>query len=606
MVKPNLKIYDSPRKYESGSESEQAAASLQMVSISSPRSKSLQSADLGKASPQKRESSRLAALSPMKGSPLKKNGTVESECSPRKRSAIALDFSPLKNSPKSRSPAVSPQKKTLLVSKNGDPETCQSTKISSPEKKPDLSVTKSPLKRESSRLAVQSPAKGSPLKRDVNLNDSECSPRKRLTRALDLSSVKTSPIKCSLANGSPRKSTKNSEKAPGSPGSVKTPSKSSVGASESSKKAEALSTKDLSVFDPLQEVQQILRRRISQTNCPPSICGYEKERKQLHDLIKRTAVMGESNSLLLIGPRGCGKSMLIQNVLEDVYQEEKIKQDLLLVKLNGLLQSDDRIALREITRQLQLENTVGDKVFGSFAETLQFLLEALKKGDESSKPIVFVLEEFDLFAQHKNQTLLYNLFDISQSAQAPICVIGITCRLDVVELLEKRVKSRFSHRQIYLFNKLTLTQYRRLCFDYLSLPGDFPDKSFAKNWNSNIEVMLDEVAVKDVLERQFSLMNDVRGLLSLLTYPVCNISAAHPTITASDLITSFKLISTDTKSAMLHGVSILELAIIIAMKHLTDIYEGEPFNFEMVYSEYLKFARHRSGMQVYEKAIVMK
>jgi hypothetical protein len=32
------------------------------------------------------------------------------------------------------------------------------------------------------------------------------------------------------------------------------------------------------------------------------------------------------------------------------------------------------------------------------------------------------------------------------------------------------------------------------------------------------------------------------------------------------------------------GVSILELCLIIAMKHLTEIYEGEPFNFEMVYS----------------------
>ena len=31
----------------------------------------------------------------------------------------------------------------------------------------------------------------------------------------------------------------------------------------------------------------------------------------------------------------------------------------------GLLQSDDKIALREITLQLQLENTVGDKVFVS-------------------------------------------------------------------------------------------------------------------------------------------------------------------------------------------------------------------------------------------------
>lgn len=37
----------------------------------------------------------------------------------------------------------------------------------------------------------------------------------------------------------------------------------------------------------------------------------------------------------------------------------------------GLLQTDDRIALREITRQLQLENVVGDKVFVSVFEPPQ-------------------------------------------------------------------------------------------------------------------------------------------------------------------------------------------------------------------------------------------
>lgn len=69
----------------------------------------------------------------------------------------------------------------------------------------------------------------------------------------------------------------------------------------------------------------------------------------------------------------------------------------------------------------------------------------------TSKSIIFILEEFDLFCAHHNQTLLYNLFDISQSAQAPICVLGITCRIDVIQLLEKRVKSRFSHRQMFLY-----------------------------------------------------------------------------------------------------------------------------------------------------------
>ncbi len=66
---------------------------------------------------------------------------------------------------------------------------------------------------------------------------------------------------------------------------------------------------------------------------------------------------------------------------------------------------------------------------GSFAENLQFLLDALKSGSKESKSVLFVLEEFDLFTHHKNQTLLYNLFDIAQSAQAPICVVGITARL---------------------------------------------------------------------------------------------------------------------------------------------------------------------------------
>jgi len=90
----------------------------------------------------------------------------------------------------------------------------------------------------------------------------------------------------------------------------------------------------------------------------------------------------------------------------------------LIVNLNGIVHTDDRLALKDLTRQMQLENVVGDKVFGTFAENLSFLLECLKSGDKKhSKPIIFVLDEFDLFCGHHNQTLLYNLFDVAQSAQ---------------------------------------------------------------------------------------------------------------------------------------------------------------------------------------------
>jgi origin recognition complex subunit 4 len=114
-----------------------------------------------------------------------------------------------------------------------------------------------------------------------------------------------------------------------------------------------------------------------------------------------------------------------------------------------LIHTDDKLALKWTTAQMNLEKAVEGKVFNSFSENLTFLLSCLKTGRDSQR-LIFIIEEFDLFCAHHNQTLLYNLFDVAQSAQTPICVLGVTCRLDVVELLEKRVKSRFSHRQIFL------------------------------------------------------------------------------------------------------------------------------------------------------------
>lgn len=45
---------------------------------------------------------------------------------------------------------------------------------------------------------------------------------------------------------------------------------------------------------------------------------------------------------------------------------------------------------------------------------------------------------------------------------------------------------------------------------------------------------------------------------------------------------------------MLHGVTILELCLIIAMKHIIEVSGGEPFNFEMVYNGMLLCVLHIS------------
>ncbi|NWR27538.1 ORC4 protein, partial [Tachuris rubrigastra] len=337
--------------------------------------------------------------------------------------------------------------------------------------------------------------------------------------------------------------------------------------------------------------------------------------RHLLELLKRTTLHGESNSALIIGPRGSGKTTLLNRVLKDLREMKQVRENLLEVHLNGkhhflsgLLQTNDKVALKEITRQLQLENVVGDKVFGSFAENLAFLLEALRKGDRSSScPVLFVLDEFDLFVHHKNQTLLYNLFDISQSAQAPVTVIGLTCRQDILELLEKRVKSRFSHRQIYLMNSFDFKQYMKIFKEQLSLPADFPDQPFAQKWNDNIQHLSEDKAAQDVLQNLFQHTKDLRSLYFLLMLAVSAVTVHHPLLTAADLQEASRQHRSDSKAKIVHGLSVLEICLIIAMKHLNDVYDGEPFNFQMVYNEFQKFIQRKAhSMYNFEKPVVMK
>lgn len=122
----------------------------------------------------------------------------------------------------------------------------------------------------------------------------------------------------------------------------------------------------------------------------------------------------------------------MNNVLSELDNANAFKEDALLVNLHGLIHTDDRIALKSVTAQMNLDNVVDGKVFGSFAENLAFLLSCLRTGQkQTSKSVLFILDEFDLFCSHHNQTLLYNLFDISQSAQAPICIIGEYLKYDI-------------------------------------------------------------------------------------------------------------------------------------------------------------------------------
>ncbi|GJQ78431.1 putative component of the origin recognition complex (ORC) that binds origins of replication [Trypoxylus dichotomus] len=332
---------------------------------------------------------------------------------------------------------------------------------------------------------------------------------------------------------------------------------------------------------------------------------------------KRTIESGESNSLLLIGQRGSGKTTLINNILNKLNKNVDINQNAFIVKLHGLVHTDDRLALKEITSQMNLENAVDGKVFGSFAENLAFLLACLRMGQrEISKGVIVILEEFDLFCTHHNQTLLYNLFDISQSAQTPLCVVGITCRLDVIELLEKRVKSRFSHRQVFLFPEDSsdlgdsdLDVYLDNIEYYLSFTNDFKcdlPTNYKRKWNNTILTLTSDKKLKTLLQRLMDIDSNERILKNILMVVVSTLNDENKTIKVENFEQEINKLEENESLNILLDLSVLEMCLLIAIKHHCDIYDNEIMNFEMIFTRFTKFVNTNSNIQTVQRPVLMK
>ncbi|PMB64714.1 Origin recognition complex subunit 4 [Beauveria bassiana] len=324
--------------------------------------------------------------------------------------------------------------------------------------------------------------------------------------------------------------------------------------------------------------------------------GQDEASDKVRQLIEQTVLAGEGNSILLIGPRGSGKTTLVENTIEGLSQE--YGQDFHVVRLNGFIHTDDKIALREIWRQLGKQMKVDDDLLNrsNYADTMASLLALLSHPSEilgqdagvTSQAVVFVIDEFDMFATHPRQTLLYNLFDIAQSRKAPIAVLGCTTRMDVVEMLEKRVKSRFSHRYVYLSLAKSLPAYWQVCRQglmlgevdggkqglHVSLEG-YAD--FQKYWNHKIE---------DLLQYHYYTTKSPSAFFSEWILPLSYLTPKDLTLRVPAVGDLTSLAPPDSRMELLNSLSELDLSLLIAAARLDIVAHTDTVNFAMAYDEY--------------------
>ena len=331
----------------------------------------------------------------------------------------------------------------------------------------------------------------------------------------------------------------------------------------------------------------------------------EQEYQELHQLVKQTVLAGEGNSVIIIGSRGTGKTTMVETVIADMAFDHR---DVFhVIRLNGFFHTDDKLALRDIWRQLGREMEVEDDnmgIKGNYADTLTSLLALLSHPaqysalppDQTANSVIFILDEFDLFASHPRQTLLYNLFDVAQSRSAPVLVIGVTTKVEIVNSLEKRVKSRFGQRYIHLTLPRTLASFTSICQSALIPPAptsnrftpagqDFRELLTA--WTIYIEALFEhDTNLQKLIETIYAKSKSVPDFMTAALLPI------H-LVTPSTLL-SFtnvpRLLPPDSRLYLLPSLSDTSLALLIAAARFHIAYDSEKINFNMAYHEYVELA----------------
>ncbi|RZC74241.1 hypothetical protein C5167_049722 [Papaver somniferum] len=329
----------------------------------------------------------------------------------------------------------------------------------------------------------------------------------------------------------------------------------------------------------------LLRSRICNPNFVFSALSDKPDSNysKLKFLLSSSVTESCNNSVLLLGPRGCGKIPVLELVLQDLQSEHP--ETVSVVRLNGILHSDDNYALKEIARQLCLEHDLEFSKMASSDDNSQFMIAMLQKCGLDHRTLIFVLDEFDLFTQGK-QRLLYCLLDAMQSVMSQAVVVGSSCRLDADQLLEKRVRSRFSHRKL-LFLPPSKEDIQILLEHILSLPADsnFPH-DYVVEFNEKIRSILGDQRCKAILTKLSDADSSVNNLLSFLFRSICNMDIKESRfLSTKNFETASKSIHQQPKRESLQDCSILEHYILVCMKRL-ETKEQNSYNFNSVMKEY--------------------
>lgn len=347
----------------------------------------------------------------------------------------------------------------------------------------------------------------------------------------------------------------------------------------------------------------------------------EEVSNEVECILKQAIIQKESNSAIIVAPRSHYKTLIIDRHISNLSKE--YSKNFIKVTLNGLIHTENA-AINSIATQLEnelirikLDNDINEEIQkndfnefqisqGTITEVFDNILKLLdsaavqmgQKRSHTSKSekitVVFVFNEIDEFADPVRQTLLYNLFDMVEHARIPVCILGCTTKINILEFLEKRVKSRFSQRIICVPQVSTLNEFLESYKQMITVDAD--KIKLGQIWNEKINGVLsdDTSELYLLLKYNFDTFKNLT-LLKNETIPMIfkaqNIQELLVSIDNCNIAKLYR--RSQLQNNLLNKVkslSDLELIILISAARIS-LKHDDNVNFNLTYEEYTKIIR---------------
>lgn len=177
------------------------------------------------------------------------------------------------------------------------------------------------------------------------------------------------------------------------------------------------------------------------------------------------------------------------------------------------------------------------------------------------------------------QNLLYTLFEAPSNQRLPVLVIGLTECFELVSLLEKRVKSRFSQHVIGAADSVLHFE------DYVSvLKEALTDETQAKAYNQSVRTAFDSAKVQAALRPYFQETTCIHGVLSRLVSAIPDVLPRGFRLRIEDVCLSLGTLAPESMD--LTGASFPVLSLLVAIHRYKSKHLGQHgISFEAIMRE---------------------